>query len=162
MQTIILPGGSVSNKDWLEECAKSLKVEGDIRPIYWEHWSDPESKIDWKQKAVLIARHTKGDQVNLIAKSIGMLVASYVIQAIPTQINKVVFCGIPVKDVSKEELKFIELTIKKLDGKVIVFQNENDPHGKFERVKDFGKVIPKPRVDHHYPYYEDFNKFLQS
>ena len=33
MQTLILPGYSASNKDWVDEVTKTLKVEGIIRPF---------------------------------------------------------------------------------------------------------------------------------
>lgn len=166
MITFILPGGSAKNKEWLEECAMELKVEGFIRPIFWEHWEDSEAKFKPKEKATLIARHTKGDKINIIAKSIGTLVAAYIIEQIPAQINKVIVCGIPLNDI-----KGHEAVIKKVLGslnpkKLICFQNENDPLGSFAEVRRFLpseiKLISKPRSDHHYPYYSEFNEFLKD
>jgi predicted alpha/beta hydrolase family esterase len=162
MITFILPGYSVKNKAWLEETAMGLKVEGFVRPIFWEHWTDPDAKFDKKEKASLIARHAKGDKVNIIAKSIGTLVAALIIKEIPEQINKVILNGICVNDITPKQVEFIKSQIKKLGDKVIIFQNEADPHGTYDQVKDFGKVISKPRSDHNYPYYNEFNKFLSG
>lgn len=162
MVTFILPGYSLHNKEWGEEVAKNLKVEGEIRPVFWEHWSDPEYKFKPKEKADLLVRHTNGEAVNVVAKSIGTLVASYIINQIPDRINKVIFCGIPVNDIGPVNAEFIKGEIKKLGDKAIVLQNEDDPHGSFDQVKDFGNVHSKPRNDHDYPFYEEFNNYLTS
>jgi len=165
MLTFILPGGSVKNKEWLEECAMSLKVEGYIRPIFWDHWDDPDADFDKKEKATLISRHSKGDKLNIVAKSIGSLVASYIIEQVPDQINKVVICGIPLHDISEEEKESIKKALGSLPAeKLLCFQNAGDPHASFEEVKKFlpkgVKLISEPRADHSYPFYAEFNKFL--
>lgn len=156
MQTLILPGYSASNKEWVDETAKSLKVEGTIRPFYWMHWTDENSKFDVQEKAELIAKHLRGEKANIIAKSIGTLVASLAIKTISDQINKVIFCGIPVNDISKEELEIIKSVAKSLGDKITIIQNSNDPHGTFVEVKDFGNVIEKDNDTHDYLYFEDF------
>ncbi len=167
MLTFILPGGSVKNKAWLEKCAMSLKVEGFIRPVFWDHWTDPENKFNPKEKATLIARHSKGDKLNLIAKSISSLVASYIIEQIPAQINKVIICGIPLNDITDIEKETIKNALGSLaGGKLICYQNVNDPHANFAEVKKFlpdrVKLIAESRSDHEYPYYTEFNKFLKG
>lgn len=86
MQTLILPGYSASNKEWVDETAKNLKVEGTIRPFYWMHWSDESSKFDVQEKADLIIKHIKGDKVNIIAKDEGLEVANILKNLIPDQI----------------------------------------------------------------------------
>lgn len=164
--TFILPGGSVKNRQWLEETAEELMVDGYIRPIYWEHWIDPDDKFDKPEKAYLIVKHAKGEPINIIAKSIGSLVTAFVIQKISNQINKVIICGFPLTDVNDSDRDFI---IKSLAGlkpeKLIVFQNSDDPHGSFKEIRsllpDSIKMISKVRSDHEYPYYSDFNDFLK-
>jgi predicted alpha/beta-hydrolase family hydrolase len=167
MITYILPGFSLKNKEWLEECAMSLKVEGTIRPIFWEHWDDSEAKFDKKEKATLLSRHSKGDKINIIAKSIGSLVASYIIEQVPHQINKVIICGIPINDIGESEKETIKKALESLGvEKLICFQNGGDPHGNFDQIRAFLpekiKVVSKERSDHHYPYYTEFNGFLKS
>lgn len=167
MVTYILPGGSVKNKEWLEETAMALKVDGFTRPIFWDHWTDSEAKFDKKLKASLISKHTKGGKINIIAKSIGTLVASYVIENIPDQINKVIFCGIPLNDIESPEKETIKRALESLDpNKVLCLQNINDPHGSFVEVKKFLpsniNIVSEPRSDHYYPFYNEFDKFLTS
>lgn len=145
----------------------SLKVEGFVRPIFWDHWDDSAKKFDPMAKAQLIAKHTKGDKINIIAKSIGSLVASYVIKQIPEQINKVIVCGIPINDIQDVEKIEIKEALRGMDkDKLICYQNVEDPHGFFSDVKEFIpegiKLISEPRDDHHYPYYIEFNRFLNA
>ncbi len=165
MQTVILPGGSSKNKVWLDECAKEIQVDGIVRPITWDHWLDPAEKFDPKEKATLISHHSRGDKLNIIAKSIGSLVAAYIIEAIPTQIEKVIICGIPIHDISDDEKETIKKVLSGLNPKnLLCIQNEADPHGTYSEVKNFLpniNIISKPRSDHDYPYYEDFNSFLK-
>lgn len=163
--TFILPGGSVKNKEWLEETADKIMVDGSIRPIYWEHWEDVDAKFEKQEKADLIAKHTKGDPANIIAKSVGSLVAAFVIQKIPNQVNKVIICGIPLADINDSEKELVKKSLTSVPPEnLIVFQNRNDPHGSFDEVRkllpDSINVVSKDRSDHEYPYFEDFNKFL--
>lgn len=160
MQTLILPGYSSSNKEWVNEVAKTLDVEGLIRPFYWMHWTDEAQKFDPQEKADLIAKHIRGDKVNIIAKSLGTLVASLVCKMIPNQIEKVILNGIPLRDINGEELETIKSAIELNRGKIMIFQNNNDPHGSFDEVKDFGNVVMKERDDHEYPFFTDFQNFL--
>lgn len=86
MQTLILPGISKDDKTWVDETAKNLNIEGTIRPFYWMHWSDENSKFDPQEKADLIAKHLRGDKVNIIAKDEGLEVANILKGFIPDQI----------------------------------------------------------------------------
>jgi len=168
MVTFILPGYSSHNKEWAEEVASNLKLDGQVRPIFWDHWEDESQSFKPQEKADLIIRHLKGDSINIIAKSVGTLVAALIAKEILGQVSKVILCGIPT--VSEERLKiFREAFSGFTPGKLIVFQNEKDPFTSFEELKMFmKKVNPKieiramPRSDHHYPYYEEFQNFLSS
>lgn len=159
MITFILPGYSPKNKEWLEKTTESLKnLPGFIRPISWDHWSDPDQKFNAMEKAELIARHTKGDSINIVAKSIGTLVASYIIEKIPNQINKVILCGIPLNDINDTEKESIKKAVLSMDReKVVCIQNRGDPHGTYSQVVDLFEdqieIVSKPREDHDYPYF---------
>jgi len=89
MQMLILPGFSASNKEWVDQTAKNLKTDGIIRPFYWMHWTDSDSKFDPQEKAELIIKHIKGDKVNIIAKDEGLEVANILKSLIPDQILSV-------------------------------------------------------------------------
>lgn len=166
MQTVILPGYSSHNREWADLTANKIVVEGIVRAIFWDHWTDPDQLFYPKEKAALIYRHAKGDKLNIVAKSIGTLVAAYIIGDVPDQVNKVILCGIPLHDISDEEKNTILENLNKLKTtQIVCFQNESDPHGSFKEVREFLpesiKVESKPSSDHEYPYFFDFNSFLK-
>jgi len=168
MVTIILPGYSVHNKEWLEETVKQIKSNGEIRPIYWGHWTDPDSKFDVEEKARLLDNVAGKRVVDIIAKSIGTLVASYIIQKSPVKIRKVIFNGIPLNDLDEDDKELMKAALKLISPEnIICFQNEEDPHGDFSQAKNFLSdvnpeitIISKPRADHEYRYADEFRKFL--
>jgi pimeloyl-ACP methyl ester carboxylesterase len=168
MVTIILPGYSSSNKKWLEETAEQIKIDSEIRPIYWGHWDDSDMKFDAKEKAHLLDGVTGQRMVNIIAKSIGTYVAGLIVQNSPEKINKVILNGICLKDLGEKEKETLKSSLKLIFPEdIICFQNEEDPHGSFEEAKNFLSdvnpkiiIISKPRNDHEYFYQDEFNKFL--
>ncbi len=167
--TFILPGYSPRNREWAEEVAKSLKISGEVRPIFWDHWTDPIQTLRPKEKAELIVRlASKKGQINIIAKSVGTLIAAYIARAIPDRIEKVVLCGVPSTSLMRQKI-FGDAFSNFPPEKIIVYQNDGDPFKKPDEIKTFFskintniKVIAKPRRDHNYPYYEEFNAYLTS
>jgi len=168
MVTVIIPGYSAHNKAWLEETANSIHGDGEVRSIYWNHWTDPESPFNPTEKANLLDSVTGKRVVDIIAKSIGTLVAAHLITKSPEKIRKVILCGIPLNDLGEEEKETIRVALGKIPPEnVICFQNDEDPHGGTEAVKRFLsefsediQVVEKVRDDHEYFYQEEFNKFL--
>lgn len=168
MITFILPGYSPTNREWADEVAKGLSLDGQIRPTYWDHWDDDSQRFKPTEKAELIIRHSKGDSINIVAKSVGTLVAALIAQKIPDQINKIILCGIPT--VSDARLEISKAGFSTLPPEnILVFQNKKDPFAKdFEVAKYFREVNPKIKVlskdrsDHNYPYYLEFQEFLSK
>lgn len=157
MKTIILPGYSLHNKEWAEE------VGGTVH--YWRHWSKGGS-FSLGYEVGKILEEVKTDKVNLIAKSVGTMVAMSILQKIPGQVKKIILCGIP--SVSEERLELFQTALKNFPPEnIIVFQNSHDPFATFTEVKRFMekinpqiKVMEKPAETHDYPYFADFEKFL--
>lgn len=170
MLTLVLPGGSIKNKDWATKTSETVNVHHNIRPIYWNNWFDPRIKFDAKDKAGDVMDVMKDDSANIIAKSIGTLVASYVIQKIPSRIQKLILCGIPFNDLDDSDLEVIKSAVSMFPPeRIICIQNENDPHGGYNKAKAFLhkinpeiKLISKPDDTHDYPYYSDFESFLNG
>lgn len=168
MVTVIIPGYSLHNKEWLEETAQKIDVEGEIRTIYWDHWSESGKEFNPKEKARIINDIAGLRMVNIIAKSIGTLVAAYMIQESPEKIRKVIINGIPLNDISEEDKEVVKSALKLVPPEDIVcYQNEEDPHGDFDQAKNFLSkvdpkvvVITKPRSDHEYFYQDEYRKFL--
>ena len=168
MVTLILPGYSFSNKEWLEKTASQIPGDIEIRPIYWGHWDDPSVKCEAKTKADLLAGISGKRVVAIVAKSIGTLAASYLIQKSPEKIRKVIFCGIPLNGLNEINKEIIKDALRKVDlNNVVVFQNSEDPVGSYsaivEFLSEFGsriKIIEKDANTHDYFYQNDFNKLL--
>jgi pimeloyl-ACP methyl ester carboxylesterase len=166
--TIILPGYSAHNKIWLEETARDLNAGGEVRAVYWDHWTDPTKKFNAEEKGRLLNDISGAGSVDIIAKSIGTLVASYMILASPEKIRKVIFCGIPMNDLTEEDKEVIKLALKSVPPKqAVCFQNDEDPHGSSDQLTNFLsgfdsgiEIVSKSRSDHEYPLVEEFRKFL--
>jgi predicted alpha/beta hydrolase family esterase len=165
MKTIVLPGYSLHNKDWALEIKKSLSFKQSVLVHQWQHWKKGGDLYP-KYEIGKIIKEIKNDKVNLIAKSVGTMIAMKVLAEIGDQIGKIILCGIPT--VSPERLELFQATLKDFpDENIIVFQNSHDPFATYEEVKKFMvkvdpkiKVVEKERSDHNYPYFEDFQLFL--
>lgn len=157
METIVLPGYSLHNKDWAEE------VGGTVH--YWLHWTTGKG-LSLKVESERILSEVGKEKVNFIAKSVGTGVLMHVLPEIKSQVNKMILCGIP--SVSEERKKLFTTSLSGFPPEnIICFQNTNDPFATFEEVKKFMsqvnpeiKVVEKPRSDHNYPYFDDFVSYL--
>ena len=157
MVTLVLPGKSAKNKTWAEEIKNRLP---EITIIYWEHWQTGEAENGWiDNEAEKIANKYKNVLVNVIAKSMGTAVLGQALK-LSLQTNKIILCGVPTKAwQTGDEQKYSSLkTISK--EKLVCIQNNNDPYCDIDLVKGMFEVIEKPRDDHDYPYFEEFEKFL--
>lgn len=74
MKTIILPGYSLKNKDWAETIAKEMKLGHKILVHNWKHWTKGGS-LSQKYEVEKILVEIGNDDVNIIAKSVGTLIA---------------------------------------------------------------------------------------
>lgn len=170
MQTLILPGYSLANKDEAEKIQNDLKPNMETVVWYWPHWKTGQTETGWLEiEAEKIVTSLKQDQVNIVAKSIGTMVAMILLKRIPHQINKIILCGIPLGDFLAGNDQFYEALDFPPAENILCIQNENDNHGSYESVEKFIreinpeiKIISKPRSDHSYPYSEDFMAFLKA
>lgn len=164
MKTIILPGFSLQNKDWAFATKYNLSgLEQDIIVHEWFHWiSERDEDFNSDMEA---AKINISEEINIIAKSIGTLVA---VKALKKQkINKIIFLGIPLNDLRESDFKDYEI-LKDFDiNKCLFIQNNNDPHATQKELSEFLqkinkniKVLSKKRNDHEYPYWEEFKEFL--
>ena len=165
---LILPGYSLHNKDWAVEVKKYLKtkIKEEILIHEWRHYKDPDISFSVRYEIETIKKEIGDKSINLIAKSVGVAVAMELIPQIRSQINKVILCGIAsVSDDRKQAFNKV-LTELPLD-RLLCIQNRKDKFVVFTDAKRFYhsvspkvKVISKPRSDHEYPYFEDFEKFV--
>lgn len=174
MKTLIFPGFSLKNKDWACEMKKSLDSKFSTEVVEWEHWTSGNTNFanwnEWLEKETpRVLSQIGEEQVNILAKSIGTLIAMNILKMKPNLINKLFICGIPLNDIEDND----KLSYKILKGfsqeRIICIQNENDNHGSFSEANKFLdsinptiKIISKPRDDHDYPYPEEFINFLSK
>lgn len=168
MKTIILPGYSPINKEWAEETKENIKSTGDVDVIYWDHWTTGFSEGGWIDSVVdqLISKYTE-EKINIIAKSIGTVVALKLLERDHSLVNKLLLCGIPLTDITEGDINHYQ-SLKYLSlENILCIQNQYDPHGNFQEaerlirsVDENINIISMPRDDHHYPYYNEFIKFL--
>jgi len=170
MKTIILPGYSSRNKEWAEEVEESLKLDHDVIVHEWEHWNGASSSLSIRKEIDKVSGKVGKERVNFVAKSVGTRVLMHLAPLLQNQINKVILCGIPTRGTSDSAVKTYTDGFEYLKpDQVVVFQNTKDPLANYSDVKKFigsinskVNIVEKPRSDHHYPYYEDFQDFLHG
>lgn len=117
-----------------------------------------------------IKKEIGGSKVNIIAKSVGTRVCVNLLLDQEINIDKIILCGIPLRGFGKKTKDLFIGVLKTIpNNRIVCFQNENDPWGKYILVDKFMKgintkikVYKMNRSDHHYPYYKDFEKFLNK
>jgi pimeloyl-ACP methyl ester carboxylesterase len=166
MQTIILPGFSVTNKDWAYEVQTKLGADAVVHE--WKHWKtgDDSDFVDEEEIAQILEK-IDNQKVNILAKSIGTFIAVRLLER--KLIEKLILCGIPLGFLKKNSLH-LEAYQSLADfpaSKVICFQNAQDTAGTYQEIEKFIHeinpsitIVSKPRSDHHYPYFVDFKQFL--
>lgn len=171
-KVIILPGFSPHNKQWAQSAARDLERSFKVEIIEWKHWATGnvddfslEAEID-----KVLGEISSSVDVNILAKSVGTLVAVHVIERARERVDKVILCGVPLLDF-KGDVRDMEQYESALRGfpveNLLCFQNEFDPHGSFEDVRRLmNKINPLilvkniERSDHDYPFYREFGEFF--
>ncbi|MBI3396945.1 hypothetical protein HY045_00555 [Candidatus Woesebacteria bacterium] len=166
--TELFPGGSLKNKAWAEEIKRELDPGLNVSVVYWNDWEKgQDARVDFgleSSKALIII----GDKpYNILAKSVGSIVAVQVLAKAGRLPEKIVLCGLPLNDFPSEILEAYKILSGIPAEKILCIQNDQDPHGSFVQVKEFLakinpgiKVVSKPADNHSYPYPEDFRDFL--
>ena len=164
---LILPGYSPHNKDWAEEVRANLMGKTDDMVIVheWFHWK--EGSFSLVKELDRLVTEIGTDSVEIIAKSVGVAVAMELIPRISSQVVKVIFCGIAsVEGPERQESLKKVLNIVPVEN-ILCIQNEYDKFVVYKDAEKFYhsvnpdiKLISKPRSDHDYPFFEDFQEFL--
>ena len=175
MKTIILPGYSISNKEWAYDVKENLKLGHGVLVHEWKHWlstslGSPSGSFSVKYETERILNTVGKDNLNIIAKSVGTRIAMHLIPLLGGQIKKLILCGIPTRFENDTARILYKAGLSELEPEqVTCFQNTKDPLANYAVIKRFInsvdpkiKVIEMPRSDHHYPYFEEFNKLLTS
>ncbi len=170
MYTLILPGFSPHNKAW------ALKVQSNLpgsEVHFWKHWeTGKNADFSPTREIQRISQKNGNNEFNILAKSVGTVVAMYLVEAYIDKVKKVILCGIPLKfeGVKNKDLEKYRKILGSLNPKNIqVYQNDKDPWADLNKVSELigsiNKNIPvivKSRSDHEYPYFEEFINFLNN
>ena len=171
MKTLILPGFSPKNKEWAKNTQTYLSERNvDVEVITWKHWGQGSTEEGWiEREADKIAGSIDGTSVNIIAKSIGTVVTMVILKSHPELVNKLILCGIPLRDLSDQDRLYYEPLKLFPVHKLLCLQNEADNHGGYSEVLEFVHTLNPSihikscdRADHEYPYPEIFTSFLQA
>ncbi len=168
MKTLFLPGYSSRNKDWMLETIQSLP-ELEFLPHYYHHWESGEDNLQNFDFASEISNVSQlvGDQtVNILAKSIGTVLAAQLLEKQLISVDKVILCGIPLDSFFKYQQSYTVFAAFPPE-KLSIIHNITDPVGSSQQVTAALNtihvpvpVIVKNRNDHHYPYPDLFRSFL--
>lgn len=167
MKTIILPGYSPKNKKWAEDIKKEMNL-GDVVVHEWKHWEKGSFSVNFEIGQIM--EKIGEGKVNIIAKSVGTRVATQLLERSPKKIDKLILCGIPTKGDNEKTFISYKNGLSNISPENVgVFQNEKDYFASYEVIVKFiGKINKKieitkmPRSDHHYPYPNEFRKFLSE
>lgn len=166
-QLIVLPAFSIKNREWareVESSAKRTHPELKTEVLEWKHWRSG-NKDDWDvdHEVSRLNQLAVDPEVMIVAKSLGTLVAATYINKFHAQPIKIVLCGIPLADTTKEEQQEYVKFLKQHGNSeaVLIIQNRLDNHGTSEELKDFFvqnsvhfPITVRDRDDHHYPFYD--------
>lgn len=165
MKTIVLPGYSAKNKDWAKDIQDKLPAGTIVHE--WKHWSKGSFSLPQELKAIY--EEIGDDKINIIAKSVGTRVAMHLVKEISGQINRLILCGIPTKGISDSAKENYSPLSSFPAERILCIQNIKDPLANHSNVEKFIhsinskiSVIEKGRLDHHYPYLDDFMEFLSE
>lgn len=167
----ILPGFSKKNEEWAAAIKNGLQEHGNFQAtvVSWPHWETGSANEGWiENEANKIAERVGEDTINIIAKSVGTMVAMEVVRQ-SVHVDKMILCGIPIEDF-QEDSKDRYSVLKNVDAnRILVFQNDKDPHGKLDDVRslvhEFNPDITiktKMGNHHEYLYTDDFIDFLSQ
>lgn len=159
---LLLPGFSIKNKAEAEAIASALRDLGkDVYIHNWRHWSS-ETQWDPIEEIKIIKQNINiEERINIIAKSIGTFIACSILPEL--RIEKLVLMGIPINDLSEQELEVYK-NLKDIKG-FSVIANNNDSHGNVVQVTTLlesydCRLIVKESEDHSYPYIDDILSLL--
>ncbi len=167
---IIIPGFSLKNKEWAQETRDYLQKNFDITIHEWKHWkTENKDDFSFENEKARIKELLDENKNYVIAKSIGSAAFCSLLPDVSEKISKLIICGMPLEDLTKEEKDYYNSLTDFNADRVIIFQNSQDDHGTYGATVEFMhkinrdiKLIEKDRDDHHYPYYEYFKQFLTS
>ncbi len=147
MNLLLLGGNSQRNQAWVKGVAENLKdIFDDCKVQNYKHWETGDQNINFDYELEQLASNANAMQpVAIFAKSVG---SHLTLKAASTSMIDPKFCllvGFPlsiVADLTDE----VEDWIKGMRVPTVVAQNNADPLGSFEEVKNYVDACQNPNV----------------
>lgn len=98
MDLVLLPGNSISNREWIEEVKTALEPNFNTSQIiYYDHWRTGDELIDLDREVDKLVKITKGlDNYIIFAKSAGCLLTLKGVYQGKINPEKCIFIGTPI------------------------------------------------------------------
>lgn len=167
----ILPGFSKRNHEWALDVQSGFEEQSSIDStiVCWPHWETGNVEEGWIEKEALKITEKVGENtVNILAKSVGTMVAMEVLKQ-SVKVNKLILCGIPIEDFQEDSKERYRALCCVDINNVVIIQNDKDPHGNVSQVKSLisefnPNVEIKTKIGNHheYPYINDFIAFFMK
>ncbi|MEI6237390.1 MAG: hypothetical protein WCP03_02210, partial [Candidatus Saccharibacteria bacterium] len=138
MNLLLFGGNSIRNKDWINQCAKEFQPLFKICKVHhYEHWQKQEDSIDIPKELHNIALEVINfNNYAVFAKSIGMILAARAIYEGIIKPQKCIFLGLPIGVINKDK-NAISDYFKSIKKPILFIQNNNDPVGSDEQVRNY-------------------------
>lgn len=138
MRIILLPGQSISNKEWIENVGKKFQEKFTNTKIsYYDHWEKGKEKadIELETKKFLDIVNSSDEEYILFAKSIGSIIFLSSLKDLKKKPKGVLIVGTAYNLGKKLNCDFADLQ-KYASCPVHVYQKEFDPAGFYDEVRN--------------------------
>ena len=168
MNILILGGNSARHHQWIRELGTFLAKEGNSVVLHdYRHWATGEKSADVEYEAQQLKGVMSGTADYLvIAKSVGTVIATLAVAKGSIQPVGCIFLGVPYEGIAGATREF-DPSLSSLP-QTIVLQNEHDPLGSAELVKNRLAhaqnitVISIPGDTHDYLDFSDIASYVQK
>lgn len=168
MNIILLPGNSLSNKEWIDKTADTMRSGFESSIVqYYDHWERGGDLIDiGKEVEKLAVSVKKLNSYVIFAKSAGVLVTLKSIKDKKIDPKKCVFVGTPVNWAKEKDIIFQDW-FKLFSVPTLFIQHTGDPVISSSDLKNFlnengvsnFKFLELPGNSHDYPELDTLTKF---
>lgn len=141
MNLLLLPGNSISNKEWIYKVFNFIKKEYDKGIVHkYNHWENGEGIINLNTEIESISNYFNEGHFIIFAKSVGCLVALKAMYEKKIFPVRCYFLGFPFNWAKKNGFDF-DKWMSSLNIPVVFIQNNNDPFMKCDELKNYLKSL---------------------
>lgn len=138
MNLLLLPGNGKRSLEWIPSVEQALAPSFEQTVVVtYRHWETGKSEIDLEREAARLSEKAKIlEPYAVFAKSAGSMVTAVAIANEQLQPKWCLFAGLPLVMINDHQLAANEW-LSKATMPIIVVQNDADPYGSFQDVRDY-------------------------